>query len=88
VPLPPGLGKVFRDGRDDLAQAEPAREPDPARAMTGVRSPLPSGRGEVRFEPSRTPGQRSEPRPTDVRPTRPRTVVFDDDDLDVPDFLK
>ncbi|RZS82909.1 cell division protein FtsZ [Motilibacter rhizosphaerae] len=85
VALPAGL-------RPREEQVELPREAEPARAAAGRTSSLPSGRGEVRFEPSRTPAPRSEqrdPRTGEARQARPRTIVFDDaDDLDVPDFLK
>ncbi|MDQ1614615.1 MAG: cell division protein FtsZ [Actinomycetota bacterium] len=58
-------------------RSEPAEEPRPERVPEPAHAGAPAG-GRIDLERE----------PAAARASRPRTIVFDDDDLDVPDFLK
>jgi cell division protein FtsZ len=61
---------------------QPARQPEP---VTAQRQPI---RPTEQGGPLDRSGQSSQPQQPATPPRQPRQVQFDDDDLDVPDFLK
>ena len=79
VPMPARKGETpeFVHSSTPVSPTEPE--------MAGERSPEPAMAGARAGEPGRRIDLQRDPVPA-ARPTR--TIVFDDDDLDIPDFLK
>ena len=77
APEPAGADPGADPGRGPAARDQGRRRPAPAQS--------PSQPAPTTFAPSRRPDAQPAPRP---QPRPARQVQFDDDDLDVPDFLK